>query len=115
MTPPTAAGNTAGILDRLRAATSAEDFFRMLDVPYDAKVLDTARLHILKRMGEYLAAEDLEGLPDGVAVARCRATLARAYQDFVAATPLDHRVFRVLRNAAAPPRPAFVPFETLLK
>ncbi len=70
------------IAKRLKASSSAEDFFAMLGVPFDEAVLRVARLHILKRMGEYLAGDDLEGLPDTVAAARAAAVLQRAYSDF---------------------------------
>jgi nitrogenase-stabilizing/protective protein len=104
------------ILSKMKAASSAEDIFKLLAVDYDAKVLNVARLHILKRMGEYLASEDFADLPDGIVAARCKAVLERAYEDFVTASPLQHRVFKVLKDAVAPPKRAnFVPFETLLK
>ena len=104
------------ILTKMKAASSAEDIFKLLAVDYDAKVLNVARLHILKRMGEYLASEDFTDLPDGIVAARCKAVLERAYDDFVTASPLQHRVFKVLKNAVAPPKRAnFVPFDTLLK
>ena len=104
------------ILAKMKAASSAEDIFKMLAVDYDAKVLNVARLHILKRMGEYLASEDLTGLPDSIVAARCKAVLERAYEDFVTASPLQHRVFKVLKEAVGPPkRTKFVPFEALLK
>ena len=102
------------ILDALKAASSAEDFFTLLGVGYDAKVVNVVRLHILKRMGQYLASEDLDGMPNEVVAARCKAVLERAYEDFVTSSPLDHRVFKVLREAVAPPKPAnFVPFDVL--
>ncbi len=40
------------IAKRLKASSSAEDFFAMLGVPFDEAVLRVARLHILKWMGE---------------------------------------------------------------
>ena len=43
------------IARRLKGLSSAEDFFATLGVAYDERVLRVARLHILKRMGEYLA------------------------------------------------------------
>jgi nitrogenase-stabilizing/protective protein len=104
----------AGVLDALKRASSAEDFFALLGVAYEPSVVNVARLHILKRMGQYLASEDLDGLTDADAAARCRAMLERAYGDFVASSPIDQRVFKVLRDAVAPSRPAnFVPFDTL--
>jgi nitrogenase-stabilizing/protective protein len=114
-----AAENTAlsdNILVKLKASSSAEDIFRLLDVGYEAKVLNVARLHILKRMSEYLAEEDFAGVPESIAAARCKAALERAYQDFVTSSPLRHRVFKVLKDAVAQQKPAgFVPFDTLLE
>jgi nitrogenase-stabilizing/protective protein len=105
-----------GILAKLSAASAAEDFFGLLSVPFDAKVLNVARLHILKRMGQYIAGEDFDGMPDAVIADRCKAMLERAYEDFVTSKPLDERVFKVLREAVAQPKSvAFVPFDTLLK
>jgi nitrogenase-stabilizing/protective protein len=104
------------IMAKLRKAASAEEFFTLLGVAYDPKVLNVARLHILKRMGEYLAGEDIDGVPDRVAAARCRSVLERAYEEFVTTSPLEARVFKVLKQAVEPPKPpAFVPFDSLLK
>jgi nitrogenase-stabilizing/protective protein len=91
------------VLAKLKTYSSAEDFFTGLGVPFDPARLSVARLHILKRMGEYLGGDDLEGLPDRVVIARCRTYLERAYQDFVSSGPLEQRVFKVLKDAVAPP------------
>ncbi|MBB5048009.1 nitrogenase-stabilizing/protective protein [Rhodopseudomonas rhenobacensis] len=108
--PTLAAGN---VVDQLKRAGSAEEFFTLLGVCFDPKVLDVARLHILKRMGQYLASEDLDGVPNSVVAARCKAVLERAYEDFLTSTPLDQRVFKVLKDAVAPKKSHFVPLETL--
>jgi nitrogenase-stabilizing/protective protein len=102
-----------GVLEKLKRLSSAEDFFDGLGVPYDAAVLSVARLHILKRMGEHVGGDDLEGLPDRVVVARCRSYLERAYQDFVQSSPLQQRVFKVLKDAVAPDEKPFVPLDDL--
>jgi nitrogenase-stabilizing/protective protein len=114
------AAKTDDVLARLKAASSAEDFFSILELPYDEAVVRVARLHILKRMGQYLAVESFAGLPLDVVADQCRANLKRAYEDFVTSKPIEQRVFKVLREAvepkpAAPPAIAFVPLETLLK
>lgn len=96
---------TAGVLDRLDKASSAEDFFAILGVDYDAKVVNVARLHILRRMAQYLASEDFSSQADATIAARCKAMLERAYGDFVISTPIDQRVFKVHQDAVAAAKP----------
>ncbi|MFB9267570.1 nitrogenase stabilizing/protective protein NifW [Bradyrhizobium erythrophlei] len=106
---------TAGILDRLNKASSAEDFFALLGVDYDPKIVNVARLHILKRMGQYLAEEQFTGAAEVEVTARCRAILERSYAEFVVSAPIDQRVFKVLKDAVAEPKKpaAFVPLSAL--
>lgn len=105
-------GNSA-ILARLEKASAAEDFFDMLGVDYDPSILNVARLHILRRMGQYLASEDFAGVPDEAVTARCKAVLERAYADFLASSPLEERVFKVLKDAVRPaPAPPLVQLTT---
>lgn len=107
-------GAPVGIFEQLNKASSAEDFFALLGVEYDPKHVNVVRLHILRRMGQYLVSEDFEGLPDAVVTERCKAVLEQAYADFVLSSPLDQRVFKVLKDAVAPPKPpVFVPLTTL--
>jgi len=102
------------ILEQLRHLSSAEEFFEVLDVAYDPAVLNVARLHILRRMGQSLADGALDGLAEAAARERCRAHLARAYTNFVASRPIDQRVFKVLQDAVAPRRKGgFVPLSAL--
>lgn len=105
-----------GILARLQAASAAEEFFELLGVAYDPKLVNVARLHILRRMGQYLLGEDLGGLEETAIEERCRSVLEKAYADFVASSPIEQRVFKVLKDAVAPsapkPRP-FVPLSSL--
>ncbi|AAM54828.1 MULTISPECIES: nitrogenase stabilizing/protective protein NifW [Rhizobium] len=107
------------ILNRLKSLSAAEEFFEALGVPYDPKVLDVSRLHIMKRMGQYLAAEDFSHLPDRVIAARARAILERAYCDFATSAPLSHRVFKVLKdhnpNRPVTPGRTVVPLDSFLK
>ncbi|MDX3970519.1 MAG: nitrogenase stabilizing/protective protein NifW [Bradyrhizobium sp.] len=91
-----------GILARLNEASAAEEFFTLLGVDYDPKVVNVARLHILRRMGQYLAGEDFAGVADVTVAERCKIVLERAYADFVASSPIDQRVFKVLKDAVAP-------------
>ncbi len=98
----------------LAELSTAEDFLDFFGVPYDRHVVQVNRLHILKRLHDYLVAEDLDGLEDAPLAETYRRLLAQAYADFVASDALTERVFKVLRNASepasdAPPRGTFVP------
>lgn len=100
-----------GVIDQLNRTSSAEDFFALLGVDYDPKHLNVVRLHILRRMGQYLVSEEFSGMPDAEVTQRCKAVLEQAYADFLTSTPLDQRVFKVLKDAVAPAKPK--PFVSL--
>ena len=102
------------VLDELGTLSTAEDFFNFLDIAYDPAVLDVVRLHILKRMGEYLRKnrETLVQADEQTARTLCRAHLERAYHDFIESTPLQERVFKVLKDAVTPPSTPLVQLST---
>ena len=86
------------MLEQLSKLSSAEEFFHLLDVPYDQAILNVARLHILRRMGEYLKHAPATAVEESER-AYFRAHLLRAYEDFAQSSPLDERVFKVLKDA----------------
>ncbi|HTV32482.1 MAG TPA: nitrogenase stabilizing/protective protein NifW [Methylocella sp.] len=94
------------VLEDLGRLSAAEEFFTYLDVPYDATIVQVARLHILRRMGQYLKGSEVDGTFAGLGeeeVKRhCREHLAQAYQDFVDSSPLKERLFKVHKEAVAP-------------
>lgn len=86
------------VLEQLTKLSSAEEFFHFLGVPYDPSVLNVARLHILRRMGDNLRKSVAE--PDEAkARAYFRVHLEQAYKDFVRSTPMKERVFKVHQEA----------------
>ena len=89
------------VLEQLAKLSSAEDYFRFLGVPYDPAVLNVARLHILRRMGDNLRKAGMEPYEEK-ARAYFRAHLERAYQDFVKSSPIKERVFKVHKDAIRP-------------
>src|SRR5206468_5845552 len=64
---------------------------KLLNVDYDPKVLNVCRLHILRRMGQYLVSEDFSDVSNEEISSRCKSFLEQAYQDFVVSSPLDQR------------------------
>ncbi len=104
------------ILEELARLSAAEDFFAALDVPYDPRIVSVARLHILRRMGQYLSDDELAAHDDAAVRSACRAHLAKAYGDFVRSTPMEQRIFKVHQDAvkaAKPPKKPFVPLGAL--
>lgn len=90
------------LLDKLNHLSTAEDFFQVLDVPCDRDVLNVARLHILRRMGQYLRQMPAE-CSEEEAFEHARGYLLRAYLDFVNSTPIEERVFKVHQQACTLP------------
>ncbi|HEX7478063.1 MAG TPA: nitrogenase stabilizing/protective protein NifW [Polyangiales bacterium] len=106
------------VLDDLKRLSSAEDFFQYLGVGYEPRVLQVARLHILKRMGQHLAAAQEPLATEAQVRQRCRALLSRAYEELRTETPLQARVFKVHRDAwraEQRSKPVFVPLTALTK
>lgn len=104
------------ILDELNHLSSAEEFFVALGLGYDPNIVNVARLHILRRMGEYLRGDQLAGADEPSIRAACRTHLEKAYQDFVRSSPIEERVFKVHKDAVkpvGPPKKAFVPLRAL--
>jgi nitrogenase-stabilizing/protective protein len=95
------------VLDQLSKLSSAEDFFHFLEVPYERSVLDVARLHILRRMGDNLRKASPE-LDEAKARGYFRAHLERAYSDFLDSSPMAERVFKVHQTAKSTMRTSLV-------
>jgi nitrogenase-stabilizing/protective protein len=110
-------------MDDLGRLSSAEDFFTYLGVDFDPAIVRVSRLHIMRRMGQYLKGLELDGAFEGKGddeiKALCAEHLAQAYQDFVASSPIAERLFKVHKDAIAPkpeapePNNNFVPLSSL--
>ena len=88
------------LTDRLQKLSSAEDFLAFFGLPFDERVVQVKRLHILKRFYQYLhQSDDLPALDEVALFRRYRELLARAYQDFVDSTPAREKVFKVFQTA----------------
>lgn len=108
------------VLVELGKLSSAEDFFNFLGVDFEPSVVQVSRLHIMRRMGQYLKGSEIEGAFEGLSDEQiktlCREHLESAYQDFVASSPIQERVFKVHKEAIAPkaePASNFVPLDSL--
>lgn len=85
----------------LAACRDAEDYFELLGVRYDERVLGPARLHVMRLFGRELDALGLAtATPAAGDEPRYRAALERAYATLLDGGPLRHRVFKVLADRA---------------
>ncbi len=104
-------------LEDLQGLSSAEEFFDYLAVPYVPEVVQVARLHILRRMGQYLNGDDVQqalaAADEAALFALCKAHLAKAYDDFVASSPIAERLFKVHQDAILPKQAPSLPFVPL--
>jgi len=100
-------------LDALAKLSSAEDIFAFLGLTPEPGVLNSSRLHIMKRFGAYLQETDFTGLSEAAVAEGCRAALARAQADFIASTPLKEKVFKVFETQAAKQKAKFVGLDTI--
>jgi nitrogenase-stabilizing/protective protein len=85
-------------LDQMAELSSAEDFFKTLGVPFDEHVVRVNRLHILKRMHDYLGREDLSGLDDEALRTLYQEKLSLAHADFTTSDAVTERVFKVFQQ-----------------
>jgi hypothetical protein len=85
------------------AASTAEEYLDVLEISYDATVVNINRLHILKLFGSDVEQirDDLGNDVDpGDLLVAYREALEAAYLTFLDSTPLDHRLFKVLQDHA---------------
>ena len=88
------------IRDSIKALSSAEDFLNFFGLPFDERVVQVNRLHILKRFFQHLRkSEGLDAADEVEQFRRYRLLLAQAYQDFVVSTPAREKVFKVFQDA----------------
>jgi nitrogenase-stabilizing/protective protein len=102
----------------LQELSSAEDFLDHFGIPFDPKVVQVSRLHILKRFHDYLESHDADTNGDEAALsATISELLQRAYTDFVRSDPMTERVFKVHKDAREKPATVdgriFVPLAAL--
>jgi len=87
------------LLDTLKSLETAEDFLEHFAIPYEQRVIDVNRLHILQRLHDRLAESDLETMDEDRLHETFSAFLAAAYQDFVTSDARTEKVFKVFHQA----------------
>ncbi|MEM8554223.1 MAG: nitrogenase stabilizing/protective protein NifW [Pseudomonadota bacterium] len=102
-----------GVVDHIASLSSAEDIFTYLLLPYQQEVLNVSRLHIMRRMGQYLRDADFGDMDEEAIFLSTRQFLKQAYMDFVESTPLKEKVFKVFTDEAAKHAAKFVSIDTI--
>lgn len=87
------------LLQQLKALSSAEEFLQFFGVPFDQKVVNVSRLHILKRFFQYIRQQTALPQDDELQMFTLyRNLLMKAYADFVISTPAQEKVFKVFQD-----------------
>jgi nitrogenase-stabilizing/protective protein len=88
-----------GLIQKLKALSSANEFLEFFGVEYDEAVVHVNRLHILKRFYQYLhRAQGLDGLNEIEMFRRYREFLVQAYTDFTTSNAATEKVFKVFQD-----------------
>jgi nitrogenase-stabilizing/protective protein len=100
------------LLGTLKSLETAEDFLDQFEIPYEQRVIDVNRLHILQRLHDRLGESDLEGMDDERLQETVSTFLAGAYHDFVVSDARTEKVFKVFHQnggTAHPPGKTMIP------
>ena len=99
--------NAESFADELADLASAEEFLDYFGIPFDVRIVQVNRLHILQRYHDYLAKQEAGKAPEYAAY---RSWLLRAYEDFVGSSAQQEKVFAVFHKADGS---SFVPLSSL--
>ncbi len=99
----------SALLDRLRALSAAEEFFELLEVPYDPRLVSVNRLHIMKKFSLGLARLRVDEAPEAEQVDLARQALREAHDLFLSADARAAGLFKLFH----PQGGGFVPLVAL--
>ncbi|NJM87949.1 MAG: nitrogenase-stabilizing/protective protein NifW [Hydrococcus sp. RU_2_2] len=87
-------------LAEFKKITDAEDYFQFFQLPYDAKVVNVNRLHILKQFAKNMNEIDTNfpDLNEVEKLDRYKEALIQAYQVFLTSSPLQTKLFKVFHD-----------------
>ena len=88
-----------GTLEEFNQLTNAEDFFQFLALPYDPKVVNVNRLHILQKFSQLKAEIDQETADPQARLDRYREALQAAYELFLSSSAPEQKLFKVFQDA----------------
>jgi nitrogenase-stabilizing/protective protein len=87
----------SGTLAEFNQLVNAEEYFEFFGLPYDSKVVNINRLHILQKFSTLIKAIE-PALSESEQLAQYQTALQQAYDTFLTASPLDEKLFKVFNE-----------------
>ncbi|BAZ06571.1 nitrogenase-stabilizing/protective protein NifW [Calothrix sp. NIES-3974] len=87
-------------LDEFKQLVDAEEFFQFFNLPYDPKIVNVNRLHILKKFSLYIQEIDANqpGLSSAEKLSQYCQALQNAYATFVDSNAQEQKLFKVFNQ-----------------
>lgn len=87
-------------IHKFNQIVDAEEYFEFFQLPYDQKIVNVNRLHILQKFAHFIKEID-ESSPElstSEKLSKYREALFQAYQVFLESTPHEQKLFKVFRE-----------------
>lgn len=90
----------SGSLSEFNQLVNAEDYFQFFEIPYDQKIVNINRLHILQKFSDFIKEIDNNNseLNESQILGKYREALENAYQVFMESTPQEQKLFKVFHQ-----------------
>ncbi|MBE9005092.1 nitrogenase-stabilizing/protective protein NifW [Fortiea sp. LEGE XX443] len=87
-------------IDEFKKLSDAEEFFQFFELPYDSKIVNVNRLHILKKFSQYVQEidENSTDLSSEEKLHQYSLALQTAYQVFIDSTAQEQKLFKVFKD-----------------
>ncbi|MEB3230929.1 MAG: nitrogenase-stabilizing/protective protein NifW [Leptolyngbyaceae bacterium] len=86
-------------LAEFNTLSTAEEYLKFFEIPYDSKVVSINRLHILKKFSQFVQAIDQENNSSELErLGQYKIALQNAYNLFLNSSSLEQKLFKVFQN-----------------
>jgi nitrogenase-stabilizing/protective protein len=87
-------------LSQFSQLKDAEEYLEFFGLPYDPKIVNVNRLHILKKFSQYVKEVDANfpDLNEEEKLNQYSNALQRAYNVFLSSTPVQEKLFKVFND-----------------
>lgn len=84
-------------LSQFNRLKDAEEYFNFFSLPYDPKILNINRLHILRKFSEIVQSRE-KGQDEAQTLATYRQALQTAYDLFLTSSSVEQKLFKVFQE-----------------